>query len=124
MNTIACYKSRQGASLALVAMDKQGIDGNWSANHLSDHGIYVVKARTQDVAAAHEGISKLAEEHTAADADAVHCPECQSIHVEFPARPEMSATAAVTSKIAEATGMKAPSFLCHNCQYSWSPEQA
>lgn len=102
-------------------MELHGIQGDLNFDYLTDHGIYVVKAPTKKVDDALEGIARMAEKHSAIDMDAVHCPECRSIHVEFPSRPEMSATAAITSKIAEATGLKSPSFQCRNCQYSWTP---
>lgn len=123
MNAIACYKSLEGASLAVVAMEANNVKGAWVPLRAGDLNLFVVHAPPEDLSAAQAGIDREAGQHSLIRQDAVHCPECGGIHVEFPTRPEMSASAALTSKIAEITGMKSPSFLCRDCQYSWSEQE-
>jgi len=58
-----------------------------------------------------------AENHAA---EAVHCPSCNSINVEFPARPRASILMNAVSKVADVI---APSekqqFCCGNCSEYW-----
>jgi len=129
---ICIYLNSDIATKAAAAARSNGANAEISVEPLpakqGNGHLFVVKTELSDRRTALDTIAAGSLDEPLVEREAIHCPSCESIFVEYPEHPKNSPTMRALGRLIEVVGQlfhdaKSGSFLCGNCGCKWSVEE-
>ncbi|MGK0188564.1 MAG: hypothetical protein ACI9R3_004375 [Verrucomicrobiales bacterium] len=114
MRPILCYKTNESAETAVGSLASAEIEATSSEQSANGGGtLFCVNVQEPKERMA----IQLVEDNNLAT-EAVRCPSCESINVEYPAAPRSSPTMNVADKVIDFVS-GTHDFICRGCSHVW-----
>lgn len=127
METICVYRRSAPASLAADIMRQLGITARVRTAEPESHHrlppVFILETWDSEPEAYLDRIVAASRDESDLVRDAVRCPECGSLRVEFPEHPKrspsMRSVGYLVDRVGEWLHLGAPAFGCRDCHHIW-----